>query len=70
MAPSACRRGRLVAACVVADGVEVFRRERWVLTDGLIAGHAPKHVVTTLGAVPLLSALRKAGPGVGLSSEV
>ena len=55
--------GVLLAAYAVAKGFEVFDRELWVLTDGLLAGHAVKHVVTALGVVPLLWALRTVGPG-------
>lgn len=55
--------GVLLAAYAVAKGFEVFDRELWVLTDGLVAGHAVKHVVTALGVVPLLWALRKADAG-------
>jgi hypothetical protein len=55
--------GLLLAAYVVAKGFEVFDRELWVLTDGLIAGHAVKHVVTALGVVPLMWALLKVGLG-------
>lgn len=51
--------GVLLAAYAVAKGFEVFDRELWVWTDGLVAGHAMKHVVTALGVVPLLWALRK-----------
>lgn len=53
----------LLAAYGVAKGFEVSDCELWVLTDGLLAGHAVKHVVTALGVVPLLWALRKADAG-------
>lgn len=55
--------GVLLAAYVVAKGFEVFDRALWVLTDGLIAGHALKHVVAALGVVPLLRALLKVQSG-------
>lgn len=57
--------GVLLAAYGVAKGFEVFDQQLWVLTDGLIAGHAVKHVLTALGVVPLLWVLRKADTGHG-----
>lgn len=55
-APGALRLpwGVLLAAYVAAKGFEVFDREVWALTEGLIAGHALKHVAAALGVVPLV----------------
>lgn len=51
--------GVLLAAYVVAKGFEVFDRDLWALTGGLVAGHALKHVAAALGVVPLVRILRR-----------
>ena len=52
----------LLAAYVVAKGFEVFDREVWALTGGVVAGHALKHVAAALGVVPLVKGLRRRRP--------
>ncbi|PKO57129.1 MAG: hypothetical protein CVU28_00345 [Betaproteobacteria bacterium HGW-Betaproteobacteria-21] len=49
--------GWLLIAYVVAKGFELFDREIWVLTEGVVAGHALKHAAAAVGVVPMLGAL-------------
>ena len=51
--------GLLLGAYALAKGFEMLDREVWVVSGGVVAGHALKHVVVALGAVPLVWALSR-----------
>jgi hypothetical protein len=60
--------GWLVLAYGVAKGCELLDRQIWLLTSGVLAGHAAKHLVAALGVVPILWALGR--PGIGCRAEL
>jgi len=62
--------GLLLGAYAVAKGFEMLDREVWVVTGGMVAGHALKHVVVALGVVPLVWALSRRLDLVGHGSSV